>query len=367
MAASRKKIDIQKHDAAMRTDQPQTPGLVWHSPKTSPFQVAGLAWFADEGLYRRMPSKPARPLPASVDSLANCTAGAQVRFRSNSKRVFVRVQLRAPHSMDHMPATGQCGFDCYVGPVGAMRYGGTARFKFQNDAYESSVFSAAESKMRQFTLNFPLYQGVNALEIGLDEGAKVLAAQPWESKGRVIVYGTSITQGGCAARPGMAFTNILSRRINREFINLGFSGSGRGEPEVAETIASISHPGLFVLDYEANCVSSEKLRETMPVFIGILRSAHPQTPILVISKIRYARELHDDAQLAARLERLKFQKSLVQKLRRLGDRKIFFQDGSNFLGKDFDECAVDGAHPTDLGFLRIADGMEPAIRKSLKA
>lgn len=366
MPAAKKQINIQKHDAAMRTDQPQTPGLTWYSPRKTPFQVAGLAWFAEEGLYRRMPSKPARPLPQSVDSLANCTAGAQVRFRSDSKRVYVRVRLRGPHGMDHMPATGQCGFDSYTGPVGAMRYGATARFKLTSESYESSVFSAPENQMRQFTLNFPLYQGVNELEIGLDEGAKTLAPAAWESNGRVIVYGTSITQGGCAARPGMAFTNILSRRINREFINLGFSGSGKGEPEVAETIAQIERPALYVLDYEANCVSTEKLRETMPEFIRILRAAHPKTPILVVTKIRYARETYDEAALAGRLERFAFQKSLVAKLRRSGDRKVFFQDGSGFLGKDFDECAVDGVHPTDLGFLRIADGMEPAVRRALK-
>jgi hypothetical protein len=362
-----RKINIQKHDAAMRTDQAQAPGVAWHSPRKAPFQIAGLAWFAAEGLYRRMPAKPARPLPASVDSLANCTAGAQVRFRSDSKRVWVRVKLRAPHSMDHMPATGQCGFDCYVGPVGSMRYGGTARFKHALDTYESALFSATGGGVRQYTLNFPLYQGVNDLEIGLDEGARVLPPAAWERGGRAVVYGTSITQGGCATRPGMAFLNILSRRINREFINLGFSGSGRGEPEVAEAIAQIERVGLFVLDYEANCLSSERLRETMPEFIRILRAAHPRAPILVVSKIRYARELHDPAQLAGRLERRAFQKSLVARLRRAGDKRIFFQDGSGFLGRDFDECAVDGAHPTDLGFLRMADGLEPAIRKCLKS
>jgi len=267
--------------------------------------------------------------------------------------------------MDHMPATGQCGFDAYVGPVGAMRFAGVTRFKPALDSYECVLFPPSAPLQRSFTLNFPLYQGVNDVEVGLDETAQILPPLPWESPRRVVIYGTSITQGGCASRPGMCYTNILSRRINREFINLGFSGSGRGEPEVAETIAQIERPALFVLDYEANCVSLERLRETLPQFIRILRAAHPHTPILVLSRVRYAREHHDAAALAARRERLAFQRSLVARLRRQGDRRIFFKDGSPLLGPDFDECAVDGVHPTDLGFLRMANGLEAVFRKLL--
>jgi lysophospholipase L1-like esterase len=160
----------------------------------------------------------------------------------------------------------------------------------------------------------------------------------------------------------MAYTNILSRRLNVEFINLGFSGSGRGEAEVAEAVAQVAHPICFVLDYEANCVSTELLRETLPRFIRILRAAHAGVPILVVSRTPYAVELQNEESARAGAERREFQRATVEKLRSEGDALVFFKDGSDLLGEDFDECTVDGGHPTDLGFLRMANGLEPVLR-----
>jgi lysophospholipase L1-like esterase len=338
------------------------PQFKWFSPNDPPFRLAGFAWFQTDGVYRRLPLKPSKPLPPAVDSLANSTAGGQIQFQTDSTRVAVRVQLAGPAGMDHMPSTGQCGFDCYVGPAGEQRYVSTTRMDLTKTAYEHVLFNLPAAGVRNVTLNFPLYQGVKTVEVGLNEGSQVLAPPPFTREGRVVVYGTSITQGGCAARPGMAYTNILSRRLNVEFINLGFSGSGRGEAEVAEAVAQVAHPICFVLDYEANCVSTELLRETLPRFIRILRAAHAGVPILVVSRTPYAVELQNEESARAGAERREFQRATVEKLRSEGDALVFFKDGSDLLGEDFDECTVDGGHPTDLGFLRMANGLEPVLR-----
>jgi len=215
-------------------------------------------------------------------------------------------------------------------------------------------------------VNFPLYKGVEEVSAGLDEGAEILPPPPYDSNLRVVAYGTSITQGGCACRPGMAYTNILSRRFNMEFINLGFSGNGRGEPEVAATIAEIERPGCFILDYEANSGSTEELKRTFPEFIRILRDAHPKVPILALSRTNFSSDLFDPAGLQSRIERRDFQRSVIDGLRKKGDKFVYFKDGSELLGKDFDECTVDGAHPTDLGFMRMADALTPVLRGILK-
>src|SRR5690606_310097 len=145
---------------------------------------------------------------------------------------------------------------------------------------------------------------------------------------KVIVYGTSITQGGCASRPGMMYTNILSRRIPLEFLNLGFSGNGKGEPEVAEIIAQIDNPACLVVDYEGNCVSTELFRQTLPEFIKIYREAHPLTPILIVSRIPYAREQLTPHLNEMRMERMQFEKELVKERREQGDLNIYFFEGS---------------------------------------
>ncbi len=342
-----------------------TAGLVWKSPKEKPFQIAGLAWFAKDRAWKRTPVKPKERLPEMVESLAQQTAGAQIRFETDSRRIAVRVRLPRVHGMDHMPATGECGFDCYVGLLGVMRYGGTVRYDRTQVRYESMVFETDAPGRRAITLHFPLYCGVKDVRVGLARGAKLWPPKPLG--GRVVVYGTSITQGGCASRPGMCWTNIASRKLGVEFINLGFSGNGRGEPEVARTIAEVPGVDLYILEYEPNCVSTEKFKETLPVFLRILRRAHPKTPILVASRVHYARDLWSAECRKAGRERRAFQRRAIAKLRAAGDKRLFFFDGSTLLGPDFEECAVDGVHPTDLGFTRIAAGMIPWIRKALKA
>ncbi|MNI52852.1 hypothetical protein D3C73_1076570 [compost metagenome] len=271
--------------------------------------------------------------------------------------------------MTHMPATGQCGVDCYVGSpdtIVPLQYANTTNYEINLKEYEYTLYTNWNSTMRNIVLNLPLYQGVEEIWIGLDKYAIVAAPPSYASDKKVIIYGTSITQGGCASRPGMAYTNILSRRIPLEFINLGFSGNGKGEPEVAEIISQINDPACLVIDYEGNCVSTELFRQTLPEFITIYREAHPVTPILVVSRIRYAREELTPHLYEMRMERKLFEQSLVNELREQGDLNIYFFDGSESLGgKDFFECTVDGSHPTDLGFLRMADAFEPVLKTLL--
>ena len=339
--------------------------LTWFSPCDKPFRILGMGWRMPANTFRRMPLKPCRVLPEGVDSQAWHTTGVQVRFRTTARRIDLRVKLSGTHSMDHITATGQCGFDAYIGEVGAMTFAGVTRFSRGADAYQVTLCSFPSAKSRTVTINFPLYMGVKAVAIGLPSGCRLSAAPRPRGKRPVVVYGTSITQGGCATRPGMAYTNILSRRIDYEFLNLGFSGSGRGEPEVAEVIATLPPPALFVMDYEANCHVLETMQATLPVFLGILRKRWPQTQILVVSKIPYAAEAYDDAPRQRRLANRDFQRQTVARLRRAGDAHIAFLDGSGLLGKDFAECSVDGAHQTDLGFLRMANKLEKPLRKLL--
>lgn len=359
-------VDINKLDKAMRPGEGPGTEMAWCSPAEAPFHVAGFPWFARDGVYRRLPLEPARPLPEAVDRLANWTAGGQIRFQTDSVKLAVRVTLSDVADMNHMPATGQCGFDCYLGPAGRQRYVSTTKYDHHQTTYENLLFDLRPARMRNITLNFPLYMGVKEVEVGLDKDAQALAPEPYDMDGRVVVYGTSITQGGCASRPGMAYTNILSRRLNVAFVNLGFSGNGRGEKEVAATIAEIPDPLCFVLDYEANCVSTELLQETFPVFIQTLREAHANVPILAVSRIPFAGDLTNEDTLQTRLDRSAFQYKTVEHLRQRGDANIHFVDGSAFLGEDFDECTVDGVHPSDLGFIRIADAMTPVLRMILK-
>lgn len=360
---------IEALDAQMRPNEKSETTVRWYSPLEQPFVISGFAWFEQERKYRRLPTLAKGAVPAAVDHLANHTAGGQIRFQSNSSSLSVRVKLTGKANMSHMPATGQCGVDCYVAPAdknGPWQYGNTTKYDHSLIEYECALYSNWPATMRNIVLNLPLYQGVEEIWIGLDEGATVVAPPAYSSHKKVVIYGTSVTQGGCASRPGMVYSNILSRRIPLEFINLGFSGNGKGEPELAEVISQIKDPACLYVDYEGNCVSTELFRETLPQFIRIYREAHPLTPILVVSRIRYAREEITPHLYEMRMERKRFEQQLVNELREQGDLNIYFFDGSNSLGEeDFFECTVDGSHPTDLGFIRMADAIEPVLKTLL--
>lgn len=360
---------LAKYDVQMRANDQFDGAVHWHSPLDLPFQVSGLAWFDQERKFRRLPTLPAKVIPEAVDHLANHTAGGQIRFQSDSSSLSVRVKLKDKADMVHMPATGQCGVDCYVGAPDTLiplQYINTTKYDVTLSEYECALFTEWKPTMRNIVLNLPLYQGVEEIWIGLDENSTVIAPPRYSSEKKIVIYGTSITQGGCASRPGMMYSNILSRRIPLEFINLGFSGSGKGEPEVAEVVSQINDPACLVLDYEANCVSTELYQKTLPEFIHIYRRDHPVTPILVVSRIRYAREELTPNLYKMRTERKQLAQGLVNELREQGDLNIYFFDGSKLLGgEDFFECTVDGSHPTDLGFLRMADAFEPVLRTLL--
>lgn len=352
-------------DANMRIQQSGDNHLNWYSPLEEPFHIAGFGWLHEERLYRRLPAKPDWKLPEAVDQLANCTAGGQIRFETDATSLSVKVKLSGAANMYHMPATGQCGFDCYIGSPGEQLYYGTTVYDHKLTEYEAVIYKDMAQESRIITLNFPLYQGVEEVWIGLDREAQIAPPPTYENSGKIIVYGTSITQGGCAARPGMAYTNILARRINMEFLNLGFSGNGKGEPELAHILSEIPDPACLILDYEANCVSTELLQITLPEFISIYRDKHPLTPILVISRITHAKDKFQAQMAQDRADRKQIQIRTVEQARELGDANLYFCDGSKLLGEDAHECTVDGSHPTDLGFLRMADGLTPVLQKIL--
>jgi lysophospholipase L1-like esterase len=349
----------QKLDSNMALNTADQDGIVWLDPRDAPFDLDGFEWIEQDGIYRRLPVHPDWEIRDEVDQLANHTAGGQIRFSTNSRRLLIKVKLLERSGMYHMPATGQSGFDLYVHDGQTKRYVSTTRFPHDTIQYQVELYHVNNQEMRSFILNFPLYNGVTSVLIGIEKESDIKEPPPLSFAGKIVIYGTSITQGGCVARPGMAYSNILSRRLDAEFVNLGFSGNGRGEPALAHLINQISGLTFIILDYEAN--ANETIVNTLGPFVDILREKHPDTPILIMSKIRYASATVGSPTHQLLMDNRDFQRTLVEKRKTAGDKNIFFLDGSTILGDDYDECTVDGTHPTDLGSIRIADALTDAI------
>ena len=347
-----------------RADEPAVRWLV--AGQSSALAIEGLAWFSANGKFRRLPSDTGKKeLRAEVNSIADQSAGAQIRFRTTSRFVRVRVQLIKPSSMYHMPATGQSGVDLYDKATGELRFCGVSRVEPADTEYDVELCAwnpgqtgklESAEVWQDVTLDLPLYNGVESFEVGVSMGSKVEKPRPHENSGRIVIYGTSITQGGVASRPGLGWTNQLGRQVDQEVINLGFSGNGMGEPALARRISEIDDMKLVLLDYEAN--AQEGVRTTLNPFIALIRARHPKLPIVVVSQIPWTNERRSSAAASAKKSLREFQQQTVAQLRAGGDENIYFIDGHGLLPWDhFEDGLVDGVHPNDLGMSWIAQGL----------
>lgn len=330
--------------------------IEFYSVMKQPFAVYGVNY--ENGKFRRLPELVANNINEGVSYLHSNTSGGRVRFKTNSSYVAISAKMCNIGKMDHFPITGSGGFDMYVRKDGIDKYCSTFRPSFDYTNGYDSLFDFKSAELREITINFPLYSDVCALYIGLERGAIVEAPTPYINKKPVVYYGHSITQGGCASRPGNSYPSILSRRFNMDFVNLGFSGSARGEDAIAEYIAGLDMD-IFVYDYDHNAPSADHLENTHEKMFKKIREAHPSLPVIMMTSMSMERCFDNRNRRRDIIYRT--YKNAVDG----GDENVYFWDG----GKEFlpyeEYGTVEGCHPNDHGFVGIAKTLEPIFEKIL--
>lgn len=331
-------------------------GIKFYNAEAEPFRIHGV--FREGDNFVRMPQAIADSVSPGVSTLACRLAGGRVRFVTDSPYVAIHAELYNKYKADHFTMCGSMGFDAYIERDGEpIRYLNTFRPPVNvGDSYQS--LRDIPGGEWEVTINMPLYCGLKALYIGLDENATLKPPREYTYEKPVLFYGSSITQGGCASRAGMSYQGILSRRLDFDFLNLGFSGSAKGEPEMIEYLASLD-PSVFVLDYDYNAPTADHLEATHEPLFKRFRASHPDTPVIMISKplpeIYFNREHH---------RRREIIRTTYENARAAGDKNVYFIDGTTLMSTD---GMVDRTHPTDLGFTLMADGIEPVLRAALES
>lgn len=332
-------------------------GLVFKSVLADSFALHGV--FYKDGRFRRIPEEVARATSEGVTHLHVHTAGGRIRFSTDSLYIVLKANLGKASLMTHMAATGIYGFDMYELIDGKEVWVKTFRPKPDTVDWFEDVMDYSEKKMRSFVINFPLYNGVCELYLGLEESAKIESAPDYAIKKPIVYYGSSITQGGCASRPGTSYQAIISRMLGCDYVNLGFSGNAKGETVMAEYIAGLEM-SVFVYDYDHNAPSPEHLQATHEPMFKIIREKNPSLPILMLSSIKQDKT----GPFAQRREIIR---KTYLNAKAAGDENVYFIDGSTLIPEEINnDGKVDGSHPTDLGFYFMAQGIGAALKDILK-
>lgn len=330
-------------------------GMVFYDVLSEPFSLHGI--FLHDGKFRRLPETVAAAANEGVHFLHGNTAGGRVRFCTDSPYVAIHARMPFIGKMPHFALTGSAGFDLYAKENSEQVYIGTFQPPFEiTDGYESILWFP-DRHLREITVNFPLYSDVERLCIGLADNAALQAPAPYTHAKPFVFYGSSITQGGCASRPGCSYQSILSRRFDLDYINLGFSGSARGEDVLFEYIAGLDM-AAFIYDYDHNAPTTEHLAHTHERGFLRIRQAHPTVPIVLMTRPKV--RLDEDETIRLGIVRTTYEKAVAR-----GDDHVYFLPGTTLMAMAGNEGTVDGCHPTDLGFVSMAKALGTVLENIL--
>ncbi|MBQ7954687.1 MAG: hypothetical protein IJ282_02960 [Lachnospiraceae bacterium] len=324
-----------------------------------PIKIYGLSVVdGKERKFWRLPGEMMEKMPG-LDYLGKRCTGGRVRFCTDAAEFVIRMTLKEAAEDINFPTAGSAGADVYFGRGTESVYGGyIAPWNHSQEeiTIEKTFFKPAG--MENVTINLPRSDHLLGMEIGLPEDAVLAPPEEYTLQAPIIYYGSSITEGGCVSRVGCAYTSILSRWLDADYRNYGFSGCAKGEEEFARFLAEHKEISAFVYDYDHNTPSIDHLQATHEKFFEIFRKAHPGVPVLMLSRPDVDPYTDDIQQLRDIVCRT------YQNARAKGDKNVYFIDGRQYFGDlGRAECTIDGVHPTALGMMRMAETIYPVLRK----
>lgn len=324
----------------------------FYNIESAPFVIEGL--LREEKGFCRMPSAVANQVSQGVSELNWKTAGGLARFRSNTKRMVLVTKQHTLTKVPHMPLTGSCGFDLYAIWDAKEEYEGTFvppkdienGYTSYLQLYAHYLSDGRKDETRDMILRFPLYSGVKEVLIGLEKGSTLEAPTPRTQNTHIVYYGSSITQGACASRPGNSYESIIDRRLGCTHVNLGFSGNAKGELIMAEYVNQLPM-SLFVYDYDHNAPDAVHLEKTHEPFFKRVREAHPTLPIVLMSMPKSRLKPKE-------VLRREVVERTYRNARAAGDENVYYIDGTTLMTYCGCDGSVELTHPNDWGLASMA-------------
>ncbi|MBR5739012.1 MAG: hypothetical protein IKY02_03385 [Lachnospiraceae bacterium] len=348
--------------------------LEWFSVREEPFTTYGVYYSEEEVVYRRLPKEVADATSARVSNLSTHSAGGRIRFITDSPYLAIRVEERFVAPFSHMPIAGKYGVAAFANRTffgtyfpsyrqitsGDPELGGNDLILY--DGIKPIVNNLQEPPFL-VELFLPLYSHLRSLYVGLRKGSVLQKAPGYRYEKPILFYGSSITQGACASKPGDDYVSRLCRMLDSDILNLGFSGSARGEQPIVDYIAA-QDPSVFVLDYDHNAPDPDHLRKTHYPLCEAVRKAHPDTPVVLMTQPKVAGYEKKESNA----ERRQIILDSYHRMQEAGDRNVWFIDMYGCFGahESGEDATVDNTHPDSLGCLRMAERVYPVLKALLE-
>ncbi len=336
------------------------PDVKLYDVREAPFSIYGFYDPYGQELFRRLPIDVAEATSVNVARIAKATTGGRVRFATDSSYVAIKVVMPVIGRGSHIPLEASAGFDLYedYSDFGESRFIKAFLPKYDISGGYEQVIDVGERKMRYYTINFPVNSNVSELYVGIEENATLSEGLKYRNEKPIVIYGSSIVHGTGATRPGYIYSNMLTRRLNMNVINLGFGGNAKGEDAIVDYMRELPMC-IFVCDYDHNAPNVEHLKNTHLRMYERFREVKPDTPYIVISRPNIATHT-----ASAPYDRRDVVYDTFRYAKEQGDTRIWYIDGESFfLGLNENDCTVDTVHPNDMGYSLMVDGIESVIRK----
>ncbi len=359
-APKAKSPDISKLDPAMGGNKAAAPELDWHDVTAWGVEGRILPEQERKRWFDRLPASAEGKVTPAVWSLSRDSAGMMARFKTDSASIHVHYKvMKDKLGMPHMPATGVSGADLYARDTGGKwKWVQVTRPAAQEIKVE--MIQGLAPGLREYALYLPLYNGTESFQIGVPKGARFEGLAPRAKP--VVFYGTSITHGACASRPGMVHTAILGRWLDMPVVNLGFSGNGRMDKEVGDYLVQLD-AAAYVIDCLPNMQPAQVAEKCVPL-VRQLRAAKPGTPIILVEDRRFTNDWITPAKHKFHTDNHAALRAAHETLVAEGVKNLHYIKGDTLYGDDT-EGATDASHASDLGFMRQAEAFLPVLRKAL--
>lgn len=302
-------------------------------------------------------------IPKECHGMCGYSTGVAVVFSTNSTKIDAKWTTTKRMPSINMSAITQKGLDLYIYRDGRWVWAGCGRpASGAKDIHSGNIISKMTDEEKLCLIYLPIFDEVKQLEIGVEEDATIKAVEnPFRHK--VVVHGSSITHGASSSRAGMTYPALLARRTGLDMVNLGFSGQATLQPEFAEFLAQVEDADAFLFDTFSN-PRPEMIEERFDKFVDIIREKHPTTPLIFTQTIRRdTRNFNTSTEEWEARKQAAAERVVRERMKR--DKHIYFLDSEGWLGDD-NVALSDGTHPTDLGFMRMVEKMEPRLKKILR-